>query len=149
MSFQFVENGKIDGAARKLIRSHVMKGKNVGKIRPRRTPKVQREPSLSHDGYAASLSIGISCRSPEDSKDTVISVPQTIGNSLSYFAFPCQLQPHMRDLIYQCMDKVPLHSCLSLLNLFSHFRHHPDTSPYRLLSSGRHYEIDLVSVPPE
>lgn len=36
MSFKFIENGEIDGAARKRIRSHVMKGKNVGKVRARR-----------------------------------------------------------------------------------------------------------------
>lgn len=37
MSFKFIENGRIDGAARKRIRSHVMKGKNVGKVRAQGT----------------------------------------------------------------------------------------------------------------
>ncbi|KAK2811632.1 hypothetical protein FQN50_001974 [Emmonsiellopsis sp. PD_5] len=39
MKFQFVENGTTDPATRKLIRSHVMKGKNVGKVRARPTQK--------------------------------------------------------------------------------------------------------------
>lgn len=78
MAFQFVENNHIDGAARKLIRSHVVKGKNVGKTR-----------------------VG-GKRNFDRSLDGVPSVPESIGNSFSFFTFPSTLQPYMRELIRQC-----------------------------------------------
>ena len=114
MNFQFVENSKIDGAARKLIRSHVMKGKNVGMKRPRTTTrKEQQEVPFSHDSHSISLSLGMSCKITDGSKDKIISVPQTIGNSFSFFTFSCQIQPYMRDHIYQCKERasisIPVH----------------------------------------
>jgi hypothetical protein len=39
MPFQFVEYSNIDEAARKLIRSHVMQGRNAGKKRDDRLSK--------------------------------------------------------------------------------------------------------------
>jgi hypothetical protein len=130
MSFQFVENGKIDGAARKLIRSHVMKGKNVGKVRPPRASRIRKGEgdvlrsresykvdvlrpafSKSTDGSGAPSS----CRSTDDCKTKVDSVPQSVGNSFSLLTFPCELHPYMRGLITQCKKEssisVPIYLC--------------------------------------
>lgn len=45
MAFQFVDSAHIDEAARKLIRSHVMKGKNAGRKidRPSKLSTTRRE----------------------------------------------------------------------------------------------------------
>lgn len=115
MNFQFVENSKIDGAARKLIRSHVMKGKNVGKTRPRTKHKGQEEIPFPHDSYAGALSLRMPCKSTEANENKIISVPQTIGNSFSFFTFPCQMKPYMREEIYQCENRVILFIPLHLL----------------------------------
>lgn len=98
MSFQFVENAKIDGQARRLIRSHVMKGKNVGKVIPRRTRKIDPEVSPCLANHAADL------RTPTIRKSDAVgitSIPRTLGNSFSYFTFSCKLETYMRNLIYQ------------------------------------------------
>lgn len=111
MSFQFVENGKIDGAARKLIRSHVMKGKNVGKVRQPRRRKGDGE---VRESYKADVLIPTFCKSTgscetptsyESTDECVtkdISVPQSVGNSFSLLTFPCELHPYMRGLVTQC-----------------------------------------------
>ncbi|OBT41127.1 hypothetical protein VE00_08521 [Pseudogymnoascus sp. WSF 3629] len=82
MSFKFIENDKIDGPARKRIRSHVMKGKNVGKVR------------------ALGTRIGESEDTYSDMTE-ILSIPRAVGNSFSLLSFPCELQPHMRDLIHR------------------------------------------------
>ncbi|KAK2787327.1 hypothetical protein FQN53_005486 [Emmonsiellopsis sp. PD_33] len=57
MKFQFVENGNTDPATRKLIRSHVMKGKNVGKVRARPTQKRIIERNLENDSLPSDSTI--------------------------------------------------------------------------------------------
>ena len=103
MSLQFVENGKIDGATRKLIRSHVMKGKNVGKVRTRPTRK-EGEGLCSRESNAASLLIPAFGKSTDGGGTKIISVSRAVGNGFSPFTFPCQMQPYMRGLIDQCKD---------------------------------------------
>ena len=108
MSFQFIENGKIDRAARKLIRSHVMKGKNVGKVRAPRTRKGEGEVRAlcSRESSTGDLLRPELCKSTVDSETNVVSVPRAVGNSFSLFTFPCEMQPYMRGLISQCKDEV-------------------------------------------
>lgn len=90
MSFQFVENGKVDRATRKLIRSHVMKGKNAGRTRQLREQRQEdRGLALNHNA-------------PTSTYSGVISVPRTPGHSLSFFPFPVDEQPYMREHIYKC-----------------------------------------------
>lgn len=106
-----MENDKIDGAARKLIRSYVMKGKNIGKTRPRPTSKADVQEPFAGEIYG---------KSTEGGEMKIISVPRTVGNSLSSFTFPCKMQPYMKELIYQCKRQPPcLHKYEYLLTLFS------------------------------
>ena len=90
MSFQFVENGKVDGATRKLIRSHVMKGKNAGRTHQRRKQKQEDKGLALHHSVPTLTSSG------------EISVPRTPGHSFSFFPFPVDEQPYMREHIYKC-----------------------------------------------
>jgi hypothetical protein len=108
MTFQFVENSKIDGNARKAIRSHVMKGKNVGKIRTQSTrmdlqtlcstktiaPKLVLHDEPSQNAYC--------------DETTIFSIPRTPGSTISSFSFPGEVQPYgsMEKLIYQCRDDI-------------------------------------------
>lgn len=118
MPYQFVENDKIDGAARKLIRRHVMKGKNAGKIRMRPTRNVESEELLSLPSFqsfrpkvpASTLSTFIQGDATEISR-----IPWTIGGSFSLLTFPCQKEPHMGHLIHQCEDAVPVSGLSPLL----------------------------------
>ena len=101
MSFQFVENGKIDGATRRKIRSHVMKGKNAGKTRTR-AARPGDGPGLvslstKTDVYEYGPSYGSS-----DSDDNFAWISRPIGDPFSYFTFPVKMQPYMKELIYPC-----------------------------------------------
>jgi hypothetical protein len=90
MPFHFVDNSVIDRKARKLIRSHVMKGKNVGKTR---TPRIKAgEPTTrkttavdegkpSHNGNETSSL----------SESTVIAITRQVGNDLSFISFPAKV----------------------------------------------------------
>lgn len=104
MSFQFIENGKIDEAARKLIRSHVMKGKNFGKMRPQLAGIDQEESFISREKNGASGAT-TSLNSPMDTESSeaeFLSIPRMIGNSFSPLTFHDRLQPYMSNLLAQC-----------------------------------------------
>jgi len=101
MSFQFVENNNIDEAARKRIRSHVMKGKNAGKVRPRNRQKQRTNLNPGEDDWK-----------PTDKNDMyeALSVPRTVGDIFSTLTFPCEFKPYMKELLHKCVDNQhPLH----------------------------------------
>lgn len=97
-SFQFVDGGdKVDRVTRKLMRSHVMKGKNAGKkvhrrsrldLGPERTPcndasfpnKEARKPNTEELG----------------------PVTRNLGNILRTFQFPVELSESSLKSIDQC-----------------------------------------------
>jgi hypothetical protein len=112
MSFQFIENGKIDVTARRRIRSHVMKGKNLGKVRMSSTRKEDGEILCSCENCTADPLIQTGT---DHSETKVISVPGVVGTGYSPFTFPCLLQPYMRGLIYQCKNETsiftPINTC--------------------------------------
>jgi hypothetical protein len=98
MSFQFIKNGKVDEATRKLIRSHVMKGKNVGRTHQRRDQRQQgRGLVLNHSVSTTATSSGVT------------SIPRTPGHSLSFFLFPVDERPYMREHIYKCKSVLLQH----------------------------------------
>ena len=108
MSFQFIENGKIDVTARRLIRSHVMKGKNLGKVRMSSMRKGDGEILCSCENCASDPLIQELCKGTDSSETKVISLPRVVGTSYSPFTFPCLLQPYMRGLIYQCKNEISI-----------------------------------------
>ena len=101
MAFEFVENGSIDAKSRKRIRSHVMKGKNTGKTRPRywRSRFAQQKPSPPEHPVVVNTTFSDGSNGKEVS---LCPISYSLGNAFSYFNFPSELQPRMREQIYQC-----------------------------------------------
>jgi hypothetical protein len=101
MSFQFVEHGKIDGSARKAIRSHVMKGHIVGKIR---TPSARKEKPLPYSNKKIAPKQALQFL-PSQSKfiETFkLPFPRSPGSLFSSFSFPSEMRSYglMEKLIY-------------------------------------------------
>ena len=110
MSFKFIENDKIDGAARKRIRSHVMKGKNVGKVRARRKGVGENQVGSLLVHYhrrscVADPMILTPGKNTSGDMTEILPTPQAVGSTLSLISFPCELQPYMRHLISRCKDE--------------------------------------------
>jgi hypothetical protein len=105
MSFQFIDESKIDGNARKLIRSHVMKGKNAGQTGPR-PPRKGKQSLAYKEKRGERREIPILCKKTAESYgQTAVSVSANVGNAFSLFQFPCEMQPYMRELIVQCKQR--------------------------------------------
>jgi hypothetical protein len=90
MEFVFVPNATVhDKSSRKLIRSHCMRGKNVGKTRARRTePKSQHHDS---DGKKKAVNQMMSA-----------SLQSVISDRLATINFPARLDDNMHELLYRC-----------------------------------------------
>ncbi|KAI0879096.1 hypothetical protein GGS24DRAFT_440742 [Hypoxylon argillaceum] len=115
MSFQFVDNSDINKKARKLIRSHVMKGKNCGKVRTRRN----RHPKLTVDKptvvYKAGNSLGgneITITTPENPqwKSSILAVTKQLANDPSLLSSTARLAPqtmlHLQQLSLFILDVI-------------------------------------------
>jgi hypothetical protein len=115
MAFQFIHNGNRDPATRKLIRSHVMKGKNTGKTRLR---SAHLEAGTgSHNLTSSSRSKPPAAyESPESVADKANFLTAPLGNTFSGFEFAWEVEPSMIELIHQCRSKkillVLLAACL-------------------------------------
>lgn len=83
MAFEFINTTTIDSETRKRIRSHVMKGRNVGKIRPQKAKvTIAKRTILQNTSLKSSNDQGLSCSlqaSPSNPEDeiTVTSSPIT------------------------------------------------------------------------
>lgn len=99
MAFQFVENGNRDLAIRKLIRSHVMKGKNSGKTRLRST---REEVALASSKLNLSSKSKLVLQNDERLSIKANLLNSTVGNIFSGFEFAWEVKPIMMDLIHQC-----------------------------------------------
>ena len=107
MSYRFVENEKINGPTRKLIRSHVMKGKNVGKIRSRPIGKARRQTCLTDQSCVPDLLGANSPKSPQCDATDIVSVSREFGDNFSHLTFSCHSAPDIKRLIHQCKDQNP------------------------------------------
>ena len=121
MEFQFINNNPPAlHLSRRLIRSHVMKGKNAGRKIPERGWKKgagrQKIPEVagpvatcpsrrveafddiktSHDAAEALSLIG--------SLDQWLPKNPFAGSELAYFSFPTRMTDSMRDMIYNCKE---------------------------------------------
>ena len=97
MSFLFVDHSKIDEDDRKIIRSHVMKGKNVGKVR-------LRKEVINHRNHAiASLAPSDVVYKGSHTKGCSLSTGD-VGDPLDYFEFPCRILPYMRQSLHRWMS---------------------------------------------
>ena len=99
---------KPDSKTRKFIRSHVMRGKNAGKFRPKRGPSLQAEPSSTDHTVARRALIsrpeGGAVRGPpgvEGLEGWALIIPQKIVSELSLFGFGGDMQPYVLRLVYR------------------------------------------------
>ncbi|KAI1260932.1 hypothetical protein F5Y18DRAFT_217823 [Xylariaceae sp. FL1019] len=116
MPLQFVDNSVIDPKARKLIRSHVMRGKNIGKTRtPRRKDPavVAREQVIAdrkratveeddeRNGFSADM---------VPSHRSIIAVTRNISNDKNLLHFPGTLTSHnmfrLQQLYFYLLDAI-------------------------------------------
>jgi hypothetical protein len=96
MSFVFLNNANIDRNARKLIRSHVAKGRNVGKkLSSRRRQRKQDvkivvpivRPNILEDGK------------DRESEEATPAIERQIGDGLSVLSFPVEVTPTSKGLL--------------------------------------------------
>lgn len=107
MGFQFIDNSTINRGSRRLIRSHVMKGKNAG-----RSLKHARKPrSTASDALAATRiaplrlidNVLSDIRHGQVSKDldkTALAIRDWVWNGFLYFSFPMKLTPQVTYLLH-------------------------------------------------
>jgi hypothetical protein len=96
MLLQFISEPTISARERRLIRSHVMRGKNAGKSRQ---PKAQ--PIHKHRA-------GTTGRSTDDFSDELqlhtkhtLSIHRVYWNELSLTSYPCEISPDTERFVYQ------------------------------------------------
>lgn len=114
MSFQFIDNSAIDRQSRKLIRSHVMQGRNLGKTvhRPSKRPTIkakavkkvqplQYEPDTKETPCHNCGELGhvVTRQSWEESIPAVHSM---VGHGFSSVGLPIEPKPYMRRILCQC-----------------------------------------------
>ena len=104
MPFEFIDNNAtIDRAARRRIRSHVAIGRNAGKtlVRPSRkklelgvknTTAVTRIPKVIEDTRDSGIN-----------EDVPYEIERQVGNGLSVFSIPKQLNPASTGLVQRGM----------------------------------------------
>jgi hypothetical protein len=100
MPFEFINNAAIDRNARKVIRSHAAKGRNVGKTRPSRRKQPGQE--------VKSTTTAFNSRSVENAQEsgtdeTIAAIGRQIGDGLSVLSFPAELTPRSKALVQNCI----------------------------------------------
>ena len=134
MPFEFINNADIDRRARKLIRSHAAKGKNIGKTLNRRKrseakPSAVELPSsqVVNDSKAVAYSRYI------ESYGAVLTIERQIGDALTVLPIPPELIRTSRNLIQQGMCAL---NCItaSKMNADSEKPFTSSTGPYTLRS---------------
>ncbi|SPN99275.1 uncharacterized protein DNG_02312 [Cephalotrichum gorgonifer] len=95
--------GKPDPATRKFIRSHVMRGKNLGKLRPRKGHGKQRRneksvPARAEEAAGAAPDHGAAVFVP--------AAPRRIASELSAYRYVVDIKPYMFNLIYRALTLI-------------------------------------------
>lgn len=105
MSFAFVDNTTLEQRQmRKLIRSHVMKGKNSGKKRP---PKPRHEGNNNDKNLPAhmcshSRANDLRALETTNADASVATIRGLVGIEFSSIAFPVEMTSHIGHRIHQC-----------------------------------------------
>lgn len=105
-NFQFIDGTKHDRATRRLARSHVMKGKNVG----RRLNRRSRKETCSLKQHEAPR------RTPGQDSNTSLDNERMrnppIIDTLHFVSFPVDALPESQFVINQCMVYLVSEACL-------------------------------------
>ncbi|OAK98702.1 hypothetical protein IQ06DRAFT_378573 [Phaeosphaeriaceae sp. SRC1lsM3a] len=94
MLLQFVNDTAIGPEERRLIRSHVMRGKNAGRPRPPRKPLVHRKEELS-------ISRSDDKRQEVGEIKHILYPHQPLWNELSLTSYPYYIGPEKERFVYQ------------------------------------------------
>ncbi|KAH8672038.1 hypothetical protein BGZ60DRAFT_26101 [Tricladium varicosporioides] len=97
MPFEFIDNAIINGAARKQIRSHVAKGKNVGKTHPSRR-KQHRAGTKITLALCNKRAVDVEKYTASEEEE-VSEVERQIGDGLSVYSFPVELNYQSKGLV--------------------------------------------------
>ena len=107
MGFEFIDNSTINGGSRKLIRSHVMKGKNAGRsLKHARKPRSQAKdadtttriaPLRLVDNVLNDIRQG---QAAKDLDRTALAIRDWAWNGFLYFSFPLKLTPQVTYLLH-------------------------------------------------
>ena len=125
------DGDKWNSEDRKLIRSHVMKGKNLGKIRPSRTRRDSNWADLGQDNLSSPSSCADTA-SPDRGRDgsslprasssttpfsqcypvipSPATIPRKFGSVASTICFADSVKPAMVEVVLQCEYLVQCHS---------------------------------------
>jgi hypothetical protein len=112
-TFQFIDNGSIDERTRKLIRSHAMKGKNLGRKITRRTrndvgrqaaSSIAEATDIAHDQSDSLLATQMQALvgGNGDPRPAVIAIRQLVTYQLFPATFPVELTPSVMSLVHKC-----------------------------------------------
>jgi len=99
---------KPDPKTRKLIRSHVMRGKNAGRFRPKiHCEGLQEKPPLVADKATGCMSRPQRLlRNTAESEGWALITPRKIASELLLFGFSSDMQPYVLGLVYRGMSSV-------------------------------------------
>ncbi|KAK8003548.1 SET domain-containing protein [Apiospora arundinis] len=102
MSFQFVDSTKVGRNERRLIRSHVMKGKNTGKsLPPRKRHRGTTPVKRTLDTSIVSTTKGMDPRLMVYGETRILELISLYWSDLSLISFAHELTPESRPLIHQ------------------------------------------------
>jgi hypothetical protein len=129
MLLQFITDASIGPKERRLIRSHVMKGKNAG--RPRPSKRQPRDTSVTQHEASAPTQTGHQSEPVElDRLDGAnpLDLKRILWNDLTLTSFPLPMNPSSRKITY--------YGTSAPLPLFSHSLSHLNATSYRTMESG-------------
>ncbi|KAI3333314.1 hypothetical protein F4824DRAFT_473041 [Ustulina deusta] len=112
MSFHFVDQSDINNKdERKLIRSHVMKGKNLGKKRPKRernSKSTANKSTIPHRTGVGNESTSIATLQHPQCESSILAVTRQIANDLSLLSptreIASQTMFHIRQMSFYILD---------------------------------------------
>lgn len=100
MLLHFISDPVVGTKERRLIRSHVMKGKNAGKTRPPRK-------SLKHRNLGLSVPDSNLKVEQHECEMTYVTCPhQPLWNELSLSSYPYYIGPEKETFVYQSQSQI-------------------------------------------
>jgi hypothetical protein len=103
-TYQFIDAMRSDRDTKRLIRSHAMRGKNVGKTHVRRSRLAMTgnlSPQLSTDSQVSSGNSGVDASRSTPTAENVLSMPR---RNLGYLVFPVEVTGYDMRLIDECTE---------------------------------------------
>jgi hypothetical protein len=105
MHFQFIDNNsKLCHAAKRRIRTHAAKGKNLGRtvVRPSKKNVLSQRRELVRV-LPLRVALPRTSSSPESEQDVALTIGRQIGDGLSGLSFPAELSQEPRELVQKGM----------------------------------------------